>query len=94
MSAGEKSRDGRESTGAGSVGSAMTTKTTSEPLTDSMIRTIRDEAAAAGDNLMVDSCDMALASHGPVHVGRQACTEAINGARAMDNSKPFVRVVA
>lgn len=67
---------------------------TIEPLTDDMIHALRDEAAARGDNLMVDSCDMALASHGPIHFGREQCAKTINDARTMDDSKPFVRVVA
>ncbi len=62
----------------------METKPT-ETLTDSMISQLRDEAGAAGDAELVAAIDAG---------DREAAAEAINNARAMDDSKPFVRVLA
>lgn len=62
-----------------------------ETLTDDMIRALRDEAAAAGDLEMVAICDAALGFDDPR--SRSGCARAITSARAMDDSRPFVRVV-
>lgn len=72
---------------------------TTEPLTRNMIRELQTEAYDAGDRELIDACNLALATDddGVDHVAwstaRVACVAAINNARAMDDSKPFVRVV-
>ena len=59
-----------------------------ELLTERMIRQLSDEAARFSDLLMVQTCQLALEGE----IGAlEACCEAINNARAMDNH--FVRVV-
>lgn len=63
----------------------------SEPLTDTMITALRDEAANAGDLDTIEECEMAL---GGMSGARADVAHMINWARAMDDSKPFVRVVA
>jgi hypothetical protein len=63
---------------------------TTSTLTADMIQSLRDEAAAAGDEQMVRICDDAAA--GSLDA-RGSCAACINVARAMDDSKPFVRVV-
>jgi hypothetical protein len=62
-----------------------------EPLTDAMIRALRDEAAAAGDTDMVTICDSALAGD---DTAREDVADAINDDRAMDDERVMVRVVA
>ncbi len=52
----------------------MMTTTTTE------IRTLRAEAAAAGDTVMVDLCDLALAGD---DLALRECSLAIKAARAM-----------
>lgn len=61
-----------------------------EPLTDDMISTLRREAGAAGDTMQVEFCDEALDGD---EAARAECACAINNARGMDDSVPFVRVV-
>lgn len=71
----------------------MTEKT--EPLTDTMIRKLRSEAAAAGDHEQVDLCDAALypSDEADRERGMEGVCLAINSARAMDDSRPYVRVI-
>lgn len=63
---------------------------TRETLTESMTRTLRDEAASAGDSGMVATCDAALA--GDLDAAR-AVASAITSARAMDGGA-LISVVA
>jgi len=56
-----------------------------ETLTDEMIQALRVEAGAAGDTELVSLIDAG---------DREAAAEAINSARAMDDSRPMVTVVA
>jgi hypothetical protein len=64
-------------------------------LTADMLRALRDEAGAAGDNTMLGMCDIALGRDLDIRQGaREDCAAAITDARAMDDSTPFVRVVA
>jgi hypothetical protein len=61
----------------------MTTRTiTARTITDPMIRALRDEAAAAGDEEQVKICDRALARRG----GRGECAAAINATKAITGS--------
>ena len=53
---------------------------TGETVTDAQIRTLRTEAAAAGDMAQVHLCTDALAG---VYSARALCAEAITAARAM-----------
>lgn len=69
----------------------MSTTKTTEILTDNMIRALRSEAAAAGDDGLVWACDDALDGK---EDGREEVCQAINSARAMDDSKPYVRLAA
>jgi hypothetical protein len=62
-----------------------------ERLTDDMITTLHSEAGAAGDSAMVAICEAALDGD---EGSRVDCAEAITDARAMDDSKPLVRVAA
>lgn len=62
-----------------------------ETLTPAMTKALRTEARTAGDDLMVESCDMALRGDAD---SKAAVCRAINDARAQDDSTPFVRVVA
>lgn len=66
-----------------------------EPLTDAMIRNLLTEAHAAGDHDMADLCNAALypSDESDLAMGRSACADAINGARGMDDSRPFVKVI-
>lgn len=72
--------------------------TAKEPLTRGMIRMLQAEARNAADPDMIDACNHALATDDDgVDVttwidARRRCATAINNARAMDDSKPFVRV--
>lgn len=75
----------------------MTTKT--EQLTRAMIRTLQAEAGNAGDSELIDACNLALATDDDGvdavtwGAARHQCAAAINTARAMDDTKPYVRVV-
>ena len=62
----------------------MTTKTT---ITDSQIRTLRDEAAAAGDTAQVNLCDAALglAESWMIDEAREMCAAAIKVASNADD---------
>jgi hypothetical protein len=60
-----------------------------ETLTDDMIRTLRTEAGAAGDSDTVTACDAAL--DGDTDAAGDVA-RIITDARAMDDSRPFVRV--
>jgi hypothetical protein len=62
---------------------------TTETMTNTMISTLRDEANTAGDVSLVEACKAALLGN---TAARCKCAGAINSARAMDDSKPFVRV--
>lgn len=68
----------------------MTTKNT-ENLTENMIRALHMEAGIAGDAAMCTMCCAALRGEA---YGRQACADAINAARAMDDEAVFVKVVS
>jgi hypothetical protein len=79
----------------------MQTQTT-EPLTRDMILELRDDAGNAGDSEMVETCEDAM-HYEPIHPewsreywmdARRQCAAAITEARAADDSKSFVRVVA
>lgn len=61
-----------------------------ETLTDDMITALRRESAAAGDDMQVEFCDEALEGD---EAARAECAQALNNARAMDGSVPFVRVI-
>ncbi len=61
-----------------------------EPLTDTLIRKLQDESGAAGDSHMDHLCSLALEGD---EDGREACAEAINAARAMDE-KASLKVIA
>lgn len=63
-----------------------------EPLTDAMIRSLRTEAANAGDVDQVKSCDAALRGGFLAWFSRAQCAASINRSRGMEN-KPFVRVI-
>ena len=69
----------------------VTDNTATEPLIISMIRTLRDEASNAGDDGAVWACDDALDG---CEDGRTEVARIINAARGMDDSKPYVEVVA
>jgi hypothetical protein len=62
-----------------------------ETLTDDMIRALRTEAGAAGDSETVTACDAAL--DGDADAAADVA-RIITDARAMDDSRPFVRVEA
>jgi hypothetical protein len=62
-----------------------------ETLTDDIIRTLRTEAGAAGDSETVTACDAAL--NGDADAAADVA-RIISYARAMDESRPFVRVWA
>ena len=76
----------------------MTTQAkTTEPLTDEMIRALHREAVEHGDDEMADECGDALDARidpGVRRVCRVSCAGAINAARAMDEARPYVAVVA
>lgn len=57
-----------------------------------MIRELRSEAASAGDKDMVMECDMAIGAP-TIAVSRWHVANAINKARAQDDSAPFVIVI-
>lgn len=59
----------------------MTTKTT--PITDDQIMALRAEAASSGDTAQVTLCDRALDGDDSA---RTQCQDAIDSARAMDDS--------
>jgi hypothetical protein len=85
----------------------MPANESTETLTDDMILTLRDEAAAAGDVDLVRQCNAALDNSAealasdirPLSAAvrrdsaRATCAEAITAARAMDDDVEFVRVV-
>lgn len=75
----------------------MATPTTpTETLTFDMISALGCEADAAGDDEMGEICDDALDMRIAESVRRIClwdCAAAINSARAMDDSTPYVRVV-
>jgi hypothetical protein len=70
-----------------------------ESLTRAMIRALQAEATNAANSELIDACNLALATDDDGvdlqvwSAARQLCASAINSARAMDDSKSFVRVV-
>lgn len=60
-----------------------------EKLTLDMIRALRGEAGSAGDLELYNICDNLVNGKGCEY---GYVLEAINSARAMDETKPFVRV--
>ena len=68
------------------------TETRPEPLTVEMIKALQAEAAAAGDAEMAEICEQAFQGTRGLAPRHSVCA-AINDARGMDDSKPFVRVV-
>lgn len=65
--------------------------TTTETLTDTMIRALRDEALAYGDAEQVEICELALVFGD--HAARGACATAITDARAMRNDEDEYELV-
>lgn len=86
-----------------SQGPTEETEMTTETLTDTMIRDLRTEAAAQGDDSTVHCCWVALGERDPgggqqwpasIEEARQGCADIITDARGMDDDGDFVRVVA
>lgn len=62
-----------------------------ETLTDKMIIDLHREAASAGDELLAAECSRAL--EGDLSA-RDTVADTVSEARGMDDSTPFIRVVA
>lgn len=73
----------------------MTTETiTAETITDDQIRALRTEAAAAGDNVQVHACDVAIGSQEPIATATAYEDRYGGGGLSKDDRKAILAIAS